>query len=412
MGPIAYGDSYGGVAQNALQLDAARDARYFQSLADERARVAQGQQYDIQQQQLNQGRAEAQARMAQSLAEFQSTNQLQQQSLAQQAYEAERNRQNELAVTQLRVSPYQDRLGARDRLQVYNQVWNGINNGSIQTPQDLESSSAGVLAPDDIARLTVALQGAQSKMSNAFQTQQTAAGRFNSDFQGQMGPYLQGYQQAQQQVQSAPATFSDAPWYQQMGAIASLGMYHPKTQAYYAENPSANLPPQIPAYENRLNQFEQGLQKNRAAANLRFDPTNPQQPFSPSMAMPPSFGSQAPNAPAYSPSTALPPLSSAGTNGMSDGWQNVGGYEVAPDVVQKMEAARVAAGDNPSDQRAAVHSVLQSAMADGSNRVRPATQAAPTAMPVIPPLSDDMGTNSGESPYQNDLGLAVDSAQS
>lgn len=380
----AFGDSYGGVAQNELALDAARDSRYFQSLADQRSRDRAAQDYNLAQQQLAQQHATSQAQLAQAFAEHRDAVNYQQQALNQAAQEADANRQNELNITNLRVAPYANKLDARTQANIYNQAWVGINNGSIRTPQDLATFS-NALTPDDINRLMPALNEAHNRLLTAFGNQQAQAGRFNSDFNTQVGPTVGPYNTAEQQISAAPATSAQQSWPAYAASFIPLLGRNFQTQADYAKNP----PPAVSQYKNALMNFEQGLQKNRAASSLNFDPTNPHQPFSPTMETPPSWNSQ--------PSGILPPMATPPTTGASDGWvpvKDAAGhtYEVDPMEFQRMSETVKSqlASLSPTDPNYAVtgkvaaQKALNAAIA--AQKARPAIR-----MPagVIPPLSDD-----------------------
>lgn len=387
MQPQAYGDSYGGVAQNALALDAARDARYFQSLADNRDRQREADTFSLGQQGLDQARAEAQARQS----EFQFNNSLAQQQLQQQAYEAQQNRQNELALTQMRVSPYENKLDARTKLGVYQQVYQGINNGTIRTPGDLATSAGGVLDPADMDRLSVALDGAHAKMATAFQNQQGNANRFNSDFATQVGSYYPAYSHAEAIASAAPIA-ADLNFYQRH-APNFMGGVTPR-EALQAD-------PAIGRYTSALGNFEAGLAKNRVAQSLQYDPSNPLHPFAPSMEAPAQWGASAPGASSDAPISPVAPLVTA--------WQplTAWGVELHPDAARRIQAAVAAAGPNDADQKAVLRQQLKMAEAAHQSRPLPTTATAlglptaPTIQPSTPLVSGDtlpeMDPNGGSS---------------
>lgn len=372
MQPIAYGDSYGGVAQNALALDAARDARYFQSLADNRDRQREADTFSLGQQQLSQAAAEAQMRQSQN----QIGNSLAQQQMQQQAYEAERNRQNELAVTNVRVSPYENKLDARTKLGVYQQVYQGINNGTIRTPGDLAASASGVLDPADMDRLAVALDGANSKMSTAFQNQQGNANRFNSDFATQVGSYYPAYSHAEALASAAPIA-ADLNFYQRH-APSFMGGVTPRE--------TLQNDPAIGRYTSALSNFEAGLAKNRVAQSLQYDPSNPLHPFAPSMQAPPQLFSGG----ADSSDSAMPPVAPSAA-----AWQNPPGtnLEWHPDAMARLKAA-MAAAPTDADKQAVYHQQLK--IAEAASQVRPLSTAPnslglPTPSPAASPSGGGLG---------------------
>lgn len=310
---FVYGDSYGGVAQNSLALDAGRDSRYFQSLADQRSRERAASAANLAQQGLDQQRALAQAQMAQAFQLDQQRGQDRHAELAQQADQFNRNLDASFLLQKMKEAPIADRLTMRDRFQVRNQTATDIDRGVIRTPDALDSYVGGVLPEDDMNRLRLQLNEQHNRLLTAFGQQQKLADNYNAQWGQQVGPLKTAADLIQSQraaeVAAAPSDSQMHGW---------LGYFRPEIQAHpfkpwtygttkesLQANPVAQLAP-VRMFNQADEEFQKNLLKDkRAQSQLTQDAATHQ--FVPVMPQPEAWGSPTNSGSA----TVIPPLSAA-----------------------------------------------------------------------------------------------------
>lgn len=132
--PMVYGDSYGDIANRQLAMDQARDARYFQSLAANRALAAMAQQ----QQQASMDNAYRIASVIQSQREAQAARAAQAQhwadSMAMDRWKTMLQNQQYQQGLQLQRDQFTDKTGQKDYTEALGAVQQGlVNPGTIKT---------------------------------------------------------------------------------------------------------------------------------------------------------------------------------------------------------------------------------------------------------------------------------------
>lgn len=410
-----YGDSYGGLAQNELALDAARDSRYFQALAASRAAQDHADNLGFQQQQLAQARAQAQANFGETLNHGRTEDAFAQQKLAQQHGEFEQGLQNALDVEKVRISPYANKMDIRAQLQLHNEAYNAIQRGDVKTPTELDAFVGGNLPDADKQRLHQVLESNHNRLLHAFSNQQQMADNLTGEWQRQVGSYQPGYDAAQKQIDAAPGQ-ADLHWYNH---LPGLGV---TTKEQFATMP----PIGARVYNQAEDKFQQQIAKSKGLGNIviqdmathKFLPVMPRpEDWATNSATPPPPGASsvpvmpvAPTAGGSAAATTAPDSSGMdfGKPVSEDGYVQFPGsnIEIDPAEAQSILAQANAVPSTDPNRQATQHVLMQhlahNAIARGKARV---AAPSPVAPPPLAPTPDYVSPYGGTNRVSWPLGI-------
>lgn len=277
-----YGDSYGQVFQNELGLDAARDARVNNAMADQRYRQQQAdlvgqQQASLQQQQdqMAQSAAAQQAALMQQMGFHADETDYRNRSLNQQASLNLADLASREKIANMANTETNKRLDLGTGNQLYSEAFQAITNGLVKTPDHLKALVGTNLTPDQNNRLGIYLAQAHERRVKAYNDQVTAANNLGLEYARQVGPFEAGAADAQKKIAAAPLA-ADKHWYM------------PSTYGPSREDLTAAPPMALRSYNDAMDKFNTTLGKDKRLGGMVSQDVGTHQ-FVPAMDVPEDF---------------------------------------------------------------------------------------------------------------------------
>lgn len=371
MPQFIFGDSYGDVGNRQLAYDAARDNRYFQMLADQRARDSAAQNFSLQSRSLDQT-AQQQAWAAQEAEKTGQENEAYRWAqLGQNANLYNKSLENTSDLAKMQLLAQQSRLDKTDQSTAYNEAYQAIKSGSIRTPDQLENFS-DKLTSTDKSRLGFYLKEAYDERSRAYGSGERATANMNAEYARTMTPLQSEYDKAMGQVGKRSWFWGHKQTAADVNVSEPVTKYNQKRDAFFqafskdkpyqgltdydtAANRFVNLVPQPTGFNGAPQKFnwpQVGAMPKGATDTGNYEEGNyDRQPGNQSPATGPSI-----------PSAWVP-------------WPR-SGVKVHPDVSAQIQL-KASGLTNPADQSAFVQAALAQALKDGT--ATSIEQAAPTA---------------------------------
>lgn len=380
--PMLYGDSYGDLGRQDLQHDAARDSRYFQLLQDARNQEAANRRAQehadsvgLQMAQLGLSTQENNANRALAFQNHNDSTDYQNRQLSQNSDLFRQQLAQGLKIAQMNLDAATGRTGDAERDKVYNEAYQAIGQGAIQTPDELQAFAGNKLHPEDFDRLSTWIQRGFDQRKAAYDQGNRASQTLNEEMSRRLAPLQPAYDKALEAIKgSVPAhTLNPTTW------------FRPTTESAVQAAP-------IQFYNLERDKFMDEVNKAKPYQNVvTYDPQS--QKFQSMIPAPKAFGTNTldtPNRVPMLPPDASTRAAAAGSALPADSWVPVpsAGIKVHPGVwnVIKQTAATI---PNPADRAAYLSQAVAKAVQDRNALplapVAPTNQSsAPSGMMAVP----------------------------
>lgn len=397
---FAIGDSYGGLAGNALGLHAQDSSDYFQALADQRRRETEAQTVALQQEQLAQAHEAEQNKMAQAFQFHQDALTDSAATREQQAKLMGDQLNNQFDIANLGLVKQDKAIDKANNLQLYKEAMAGIENGTITTPEHLDVIVGDKLDAPSKKRLTAYIDNMHLRLLNNYDAQQNKADQANALYSRDVGEFENAAKPILDKAATAPV--ENAHWWNHI-----WGLHTPLKSELLAD-------PVVGRYNRSLDQFDAMMAKDKMAGKIltqdaathRFAPLAPPVEDYPGAPVFNRGGSAAPGlnlapgphtngpleeAPSPLAQAAFVPIPSPmGAPALE------ARADVAQQILQQADSTPMLPGEHPANymQRKKMIAVQLARQQLGTGAVRPVTQQPAMAAPGggLPLMQNPYGT--------------------